>query len=198
MHLGAVAAADTTDDGATVLDNVDAWGAISNQVDQYQQGDDMQDNNVKAFLATIAASEGTASGDGYRVCYGYRHKLQSFADHPANTGEWKGEPLDNLGPKYAGKVSTAAGRYQIIRGTWNNARKALALADFSPMNQDAAACWLIRGAGAMSDVQAGRVADAISKCRKIWASLPGAGYGQPERKLSTLLDVFTAQGGALA
>lgn len=198
MHLSATVAAAATDDGTTVLDNVDAWGAIGNQIDQYQQSDDMQDNNVKAFLATIAASEGTNRGDGYRVCYGYKHTLASFADHPANTGEWKGEPLDNLGSKYAGLVSTAAGRYQIIRGTWNDARKKLALADFSPMNQDAAACWLIRGAGAMSDVQAGRIEDAISKCRKIWASLPGAGYGQPERKLATLLDVFTAQGGALA
>jgi len=47
-------------------------------------------------------------------------------------------------------------------------------------------------------VEAGRVADAIDKCRLEWASLPGAGYGQPERKLAALIDAYTNAGGALA
>lgn len=198
MHLSANTAAAAADDGATVLDNLDVWGAISNQTDRYNVSSDMSETNVKAFLAMISASEGTNRGDPYRVCYGYRHTIRDLADHPAITGEWSGESIANLGPKYAGMVSTAAGRYQIIRATWISARRALGLKDFGPASQDAAACWLIRNRGAMGDVRAGRIAEAVTKCRSEWASLPGAGYGQPERKLSTLLDVYAAQGGALA
>ena len=33
---------------------------------------------------------------------------------------------------------------------------------------------------ALHDVLAGRIETAISKCRNIWASLPGAGYGHRE------------------
>lgn len=157
------------------------------------------EGNISAFLAMIAAAEGTDQrADSYRVCYGYGHTIASFADHPAVTGEWRGAPLDNLGPAYRGKISTAAGRYQIIKPTWVGLRDRLGLQDFGPAAQDAAAVQLIRQRGALADVQAGRIAQAISKCRAEWASLPGAGYGQPERKLAALLGEFEAAGGALA
>jgi len=48
------------------------------------------------------------------------------------------------------------------------------------------------------DVHAGRIQSAIEKCRNIWASLPGAGYGQHERKLDDLLAHHIAAGGRLA
>jgi len=36
---------------------------------------------------------------------------------------------------------------------------------------------------------------AIQKCNHIWASLPGAGYGQRENKLDDLLAVYKQEGG---
>ncbi len=198
------AAINAEGDGAqTQLDAFNPWGYIERQADSYRTEQAMQEPNVTAFLSMIASAEGTnRARDPYRVCYAYAHTIASFADHPAVTGEWRGEKLPdamcrgaNLSP---GCVSTAAGRYQLIKPTWLACKRALGLVDFTPASQDAAAVYLIRQRGALADVQAGRIADAIEKCRKEWASLPGAGYGQPERQLAALLDTYQGAGGALA
>ncbi len=155
--------------------------------------------NIRAFCTAIAVGEGTeGQRDPYRVCYAYRHTIQSFADHPAVTGEWRGEPLDSLGPAYAGKVSTAAGRYQLIKPTWLEAKQALGLRDFSPASQDAAAVYLIRKRGALADVEQGRFAQAVQKVRREWASMPGSGWGQPERTFERLAQAYVAAGGTIA
>ena len=186
-------------DGSSVLDYVDPWAAISAQVESYQTDAAMQDTNTAAFLSLIAYSEGTdRQRDPYRVCYGYKHTIADLTDHPSVTGEWKGESIANLGPQYAGKVSTAAGRYQLIKPTWLECKRALKLPDFSPDSQDRAAVYLIKRRGALDAVRAGRIADAVDACRQEWASLPGAGYGQPERKMAALIDTFSAAGGVLA
>lgn len=158
--------------------------------------------NQRAFLALIRFAEGTdREPDPYRVCYGYRHTIDSLADHPAITGEWKGEKLpDELclkAGKAPGCVSTAAGAYQLIRPTWQGIKTRLRLRDFSPDSQDRAALYLIDNRGALEDVHAGRLQDAITKCRQEWASLPGAGYGQPERRISALVAAFQKAGGTV-
>jgi lysozyme len=161
---------------------------------------DTAGRNISAFLTMIQQAEGTAGrGDPYRVCYGYRHTLQSFADHPANTGEWRGERLSDsmcanagLGP---GCVSTAAGAYQIIRPTWNALKRDLKLSNFEPAAQDAAAVELIRQRGALEDVKAGRIVEAINKCRNEWASLPGNFAKQGQRSVQTLLAWYQNNGG---
>lgn len=190
-------------DGSTALDYLNPIGAIERQIDGINVERDMSESNVSAFLDLIAYAEGTAGrGDGYRICYGYRHTIKNLSDHPAITGEWKGEKLSDALCKGAGLkpgcVSTAAGRYQLIRPTWAACKRALGLSDFSPTSQDAAAVYLIRQRGAIEDVRAGRVAEAVEKCRREWASLPGAGYGQGERKLSQLVAAFQDAGGVLA
>src|SRR6185312_11198467 len=134
--------------------------------------------------------------------YGYRHTIKNLADHPAVTGEWRGEKLPDAMCKAAGFgpgcVSTAAGRYQLIRPTWAGIKVRLRLPDFAADSQDRAALYLIAQRGALEDVHAGRVQTAIAKCRKEWASLPNAGYGQPERSVDKLMAAFTAAGGTLA
>lgn len=190
-------------DGATALDYINPLGALERQVEQYQTEAAMQDTNTAAFLAMIASAEGTdRRPDPYRVCYAYAHTIADLSDHPAVTGEWKGERLPDamcagagFGP---GCVSSAAGRYQLIKSTWLLCKRQLGLTDFGPASQDAAAVYLIRKRGALGDVQAGRVADAVAKCRLEWASLPGAGYGQPERRLTALVDAYERAGGVLA
>jgi muramidase (phage lysozyme) len=159
--------------------------------------------NVRAFLTMIQQAEGTTGqGDPYRVCYGYRHTIRDLRDHPAITGEWRGERLSDamcrnagLGP---GCVSTAAGAYQIIRPTWATLAKRLGLPDFTAASQDQAAIELIRSRGALEDVKAGRIAAAIDKCRNEWASLPGNYAKQGQRPLQTLLAWYSNNGGYTA
>ncbi|MFB4683131.1 lysozyme, partial [Enterobacter hormaechei subsp. steigerwaltii] len=48
---------------------------------------------------------------------------------------------------------------------------------------------------AFDDICHGRIERAISRCRNIWASLPGAGYGQREHSLEKLVTVWRNAGG---
>ena len=49
----------------------------------------------------------------------------------------------------------------------------------------------------LADIERGDIELAIDKCRNIWASLPGAGYGQREHRLDKLVAVYRAAGGTL-
>lgn len=156
--------------------------------------------NVAAFLTMISHSEGTdrppAPADAYRCCYGFSHVINNLAEHPAVSGEWMGEPLASLGPAYSHSVSTAAGRYQIIRRTWLSIQAVLQLPDFTAPCQDDAAIYLIKQKGGLALINAGAITDAIDVCASIWASLPGSLAGQPQKSFATLLDVYSAAGGA--
>lgn len=150
---------------------------------------DTAQNNRAAFLAMIRYAEGTAGPRGYETMFGYRY-FDSYADHPRQYFPF----TDGAGRQLK---SSAAGAYQIIVKTWDTLRERLGLPDFSPASQDAAALELIRERGALADVDAGRFAAAVSKVRKVWASLPGAGYAQPERSLSSLYAVYREAGGTV-
>jgi muramidase (phage lysozyme) len=81
---------------------------------------------------------------------------------------------------------------------WAHYRSALSLPDFGALSQDRWAIQLIKERSALADIKAGRIVDAIAKCRNLWASLPGAGYNQREHKHEVLVERFIAAGGALA
>ena len=144
-----------------------------------------QYKNLKAFLIMIQYSEGTYGKDGYRMLYGGSY-FNDLSKHP-NT------PITKWGI-----TSTAAGAYQILNKTWNEIQAKLKLPDFSPLSQDKAAIELIRRRKALEDVMAGRFAQAIEKCKKEWASLPGAGYGQNEKNAKSLIAVYKMAGGNTA
>lgn len=152
------------------------------------------DTNRRAFLDMIAASEGTnRPPDGYRAMFGYPAEgrvIADLSDHPRRYFEFTDKAGRTL-------KTSAAGRYQFLARTWDELAQALHLSDFGPESQDAAALELIRRRGALDDVDAGRVAAAVVRCAPIWASLPGAGYNQPERKITFLLSAFTDAGGTL-
>lgn len=163
---------------------------------------DAGDMNLAAFLMTIRAAEGCADPDGYRRMFG-GSLFSDYADHPR---------MPHRFTDAAGRLlwSTAAGAYQLCAvstlpdgsstrvDTWDRLKSRLGLADFSPASQDAAAVQLIDDAGALADARAGRLAAAVAKCRRIWASLPGAGYDQPERSIAWLETKFAAAGGTVA
>lgn len=150
---------------------------------------DTAQNNRAAFLSMIRYAEGTDGPRGYETMFGYRY-FDSYADHPRQYFPF----TDGAGRKLK---SSAAGAYQIIVKTWDTLRARLGLPDFSPASQDAAALELIRERGALADVDAGRFADAVRKVSKVWASLPGAGYAQPERALSSLYAAYRSAGGTV-
>lgn len=147
------------------------------------------DSNVRAFLDMIAYAEGTAGPDGYRTLFGGR-LFDSYADHPRQLFTFKNSRGETL-------KTSAAGRYQFLQGTWDELKRKLGLQDFGPASQDLGAIELIRQRGALNDVRAGRVVDAIAKVRSVWASLPGAGYAQPERSITNLLAAYQNAGGAV-
>lgn len=148
--------------------------------------------NVVAFLDMLAWSEGTStmrgSDDGYNVIVG-GGLFQSYADHPRQLVF-----LPRLNIR-----STAAGRYQLLARYWDAYRQSLGLTGgFTPENQDRVAIQQIKEQKAMPDIQAGNIAAAIQKCRNIWASLPGAGYGQYEHSMDDEIAHYIAAGGVVA
>nr|WP_229755500.1 glycoside hydrolase family 104 protein [Halomonas lutescens] len=135
----------------------------------------------------LAYAEGTPRfgyEDGYNVIVG-GETFESYDDHPRQL-IWL--------PAYE-IHSSAAGRYQFLTRTWDDLAKRFNLPDFTPANQDLGAVHLIRQCKALSLIHDGRIREAIHACRKIWASLPGAGYGQRELATDELLQVYEASGG---
>lgn len=140
--------------------------------------------NVQAFLRVIRRGEGTADDGGYKRLFG-GGTFASFADHPRITVTKNGY------------TSTAAGAYQALEDTWDETKRIMRLPDFSPASQDMFALGRIAARGALDDVIAGRFSQAVTKCAKEWASLPGSPYGQPTISMSTAASVYAANGGAV-
>lgn len=166
--------------------------------------------NRRAFLDVLAFAEGTREGqhkltvwDGYDVIVtGLEgpEVFTSFAAHPfapeypGNGGQKRPSRKINKD----GLTSNAAGRYQHMLKHWDHYRKALALPDFGPESQDKWALQLIREFGALPLIDAGNFTLAVQRVATLWASLPGAGHGQPERKLDRLETAYLSAGGQLA
>ncbi|MCI2243262.1 glycoside hydrolase family 104 protein [Xanthomonas sp. PPL568] len=149
--------------------------------------------NVVAFLDMLAWSEGTDNGKQPTADHGYDVLVggglfRSYADHPRVLVD-----LPKLGIK-----STAAGRYQLLQRYYVAYSKSLGLRDFSPLSQDLIALQQIKERGALKLIQAGNIKSAIAKVSNIWASLPGAGYGQHEHTIDNLLAAYKRAGGAVA
>jgi muramidase (phage lysozyme) len=89
----------------------------------------------RAFLNSMSAGE----SPDYNVIYGHTKErpntFSDYSDHPRQN-----IPIGR-GPN-AGRTSSAAGKYQFLQGTWDEAKNALGLPDFSPESQDKAALWL--------------------------------------------------------
>jgi len=152
--------------------------------------------NVCAFLDMLAVSEIGArmlamTDDGYDVIVGstpqHPSLMKSYADHPRQLVR-----LPALGIK-----STAAGRYQFIERTWDGLAKSLGFApramNFEPQSQDRACIELLRQIKAYPQIAGGNIEGAIRIANGTWASLPGAGFGQHENRMSDLVRIFMAR-----
>ena len=145
--------------------------------------------NILAFMDMTAYSEGTdkpgqpTKNHGYDVLVGGK-LFSDFSQHPRIRCE--------------AVNSDAAGRYQFMGRYWNNYRDLLKLPDFGPLSQDKWCLCLLKECKAIRDIEEGRIADAINKCKSRWASFPAAGYGQHEHSLAALLAVYRSKGGTIA
>ena len=63
--------------------------------------------------------------------------------------------------------------------------------------QDAVALQQIKERGALPMIDRGDIRQAIDRCSNIWASLPGAGYGQFEHKADSLIAKSKEAGGTV-
>ena len=141
-------------------------------------------NQRKAFLDMLAWSEGQVTDVRkpeimVMTSVAERRAVTDYSDHPRK--------LVTLNPKLK---STGAGRYQLLSRWWDAYRKQLGLKDFSRKVRTLWHCSRLRGRGALPMIDRGDIRQAIDRCSNIWASLPGAGYGQFEHKADSLIAKF--------
>lgn len=141
---------------------------------------------LQTFLSTISYAEGTYHKGiaGYGMFWTPRNSfVSSYRCHPG----------ENRCARSGNKIicSTAVGRYQCRLEPWDNAARELGgINDFGPLNQDLVAAYLTWQAGALADVLALRIKEALQKTAYLWASLPTSNYGQPRKKLKDLLRFY--------
>lgn len=132
--------------------------------------------NVQKMLNLIANAEGVKHG--YNTLYG-NERLDDLSQHPGIKKQF----TQTDGKK---NVTTAAGRYQFLKDTWDGVANQLGLKDFSPKNQDIAAVALLAQNGALPSVLKGDFKTAVQKSGSTWASLPSSPYAQPKRSWKEL------------
>lgn len=127
--------------------------------------------NVRTMLNLIAKAEGVKWG--YNTLFG-NQKIDNLTAHPNLKKAFK---------QTDGKTNytTAAGRYQFLKGTWDGLARQLGLNDFSPRSQDLGAIALLAQNGALPYVLKGDYQTAVKKSGGTWASLPSSNYAQPKR-----------------
>lgn len=131
--------------------------------------------NVQKYLDLISQAEGTVK-NGYATAFGGA-KLTSLTDHPRTLHGF----TETNGNK---NKTSAAGRYQFLRKTWDSLKDQYELPDFGARSQDIGALALIADAGALNHVLKGDFTSAIKKTGTIWASLPSSPYAQNKRSWS--------------
>ena len=147
----------------------------------------------RALLDTIAGSESAYSGrDPYKAIYGGR-VAETLTDHPR-------QHVDIIAGPNTGQKTSAAGRYQYLARSWDEASKALGLPDFSPASQDKAAFWEAQrtyraktGRDLVTDIQEAngdpqKLAVIGRGISSWWTSLPGG--IEPNRATSSFGDRF--------
>ena len=173
---------DNTDNGSA--DNADNGGAVPAGFNQGAV-------NLAAFLKMIRVIE---TGDKYNAIVG-GGTFDNYNEHP-----WVLNP--NL-PLIMN--SNASGAYQFIAriprlpnspNTWQAARDAAGVRDFSPRSQDAAATQLLKWRGAYADVIAGRFNAAIAKLPQEWESLAKIFQGNYPYTLADIQGIYKTAGGS--
>lgn len=131
----------------------------------------MNNPNARKMLDLIAATEGVKYG--YNTLFG-NQKIDDLSWHPNIK-----KPFTQTDGQV--KYTTAAGRYQFLKDTWDGVARQYGLKDFSPQSQDLGALALLAQNGALPYVLKGDFNTAIKKSGSTWASLPTSPYAQNKR-----------------
>jgi muramidase (phage lysozyme) len=149
-----------------------------------------RDPRVQAMLDVLGFTEGTGTNYG-KVVNGTvltsPHFPQLVGKKNVSVTDLSRHP-DILVQVNSSIKSTAAGRYQFLKSTWDG----LGMSDFSAASQDVAAVKLMKRRGMIQPLLDGDVAKAVHKGAPEWASLPtegGGSYygGQTARSLTEIL-----------
>lgn len=138
-----------------------------------------------AFLNMISYAEGT--NNNYGVLFGFhtmRHPQSKWTEHP------------NIAIRHGKYISTAAGKYQFLYTTYAEMQKKCDIPDFKPASQDKACVCLLNTKGVRhttpyKDLESFSI--ALSKIKFLWASIPGAPYGQPVHTEKALWAVYKTE-----
>lgn len=143
----------------------------------------------KALHDTLAYAEGTRghSRDGYDVMFSFK-LMSSCGNHP------------NQCIRYGSSCSTAAGRYQFLKKTWDGVANARGFSTFEPENQERGAAYLIANVRRVTvptdrAMSATEFSNAMSKLSYEWASLPPGRYGQPNKSASQMRSMYCSIAG---
>lgn len=148
--------------------------------------------NVRRALDIIAKSEDA----DYNTTFG-GGTFDDFSKHPNIKKRFKQKD-----GKY--NTSGAAGRYQMLKSTWDDLQSTLGLSDFSPRNQDIGAIALldrIKGKDGKSALQSaldGNYQAMVEKAGGTWASFPSApsSYSQPKHGWNRMNKIIASATGA--
>jgi len=135
---------------------------------------------IRAFLDTIAVTEGTTGPQGYYRQYTGSH-FSSFKDHPRDL-----KCAMSNGKKLC---SDAAGRYQFLSTSWDRFAPMVKTKDFSPTYQDRVAIELIREKNALEDIEEGRIEEAFRKLYMVWPSF-GETAADVEELMPKLVGIY--------
>ena len=140
----------------------------------------------------IRHGEGTSGKDGYNTQF----TGTQFTDMSAHPRQLR---------KGGGHTSDAAGAYQFLSTTWDGAKNALNLPDFSPESQEKAGRYLTQQRGVDPDkvfTNIDEFRSAMDKLAPEWASLPYSGtsptghgrgssyYGQGGKDINALWAIY--------
>jgi lysozyme len=126
-------------------------------------------SNWGALSSVIRTVEGTTGDRGYTTRFG-GHQFEDLSQHP-----------NIAAPTPWGTKSEAAGAYQFMKPTWDEAKSALGLTDFSRESQEKAGRFLTQRRGVNPDTRFNSFEDfsaGISKLSPEWAGLPNSQSGK--------------------
>lgn len=151
----------------------------------------LNDPNVRKALDIISASENA----DYNTVFG-GGTFDSYDSHPnikkrfkQKDGKWNS--------------SGAAGRYQMLKSTWDELQSTFDLKDFSPRNQDIGAIALLDrlkgkdGKTALQSALEGNFQSMVEKAGRTWASFPSApaAYSQPKHGWNKMNKIIASATG---
>jgi muramidase (phage lysozyme) len=116
---------------------------------------------------------GKTGEDAYRTGFG-GGLIDNLSAHPNTSKRFK---------QTDGKtnVTTAAGKHQYLKSTWDELAKKTGVKDFSPVAQETNFRQLLQDKGALDMVASGDFQGAIKRLGKTWASFPSSPHPQGKK-----------------